>query len=53
MRGHRGKAKSRAGLIGRVFLVTWGIFVRKNVEAEKLEPRAMREVQAEDKVVET
>jgi hypothetical protein len=27
--------------------------VRKDVEAGKLEPRAMREVQAEDKVVET
>jgi hypothetical protein len=41
------------GVAAAVLLATWGIFVRNNVEAEKLEPHAMREVQAEDKSVET
>jgi hypothetical protein len=41
------------GVAAAILLATWGIFVRMNVEAEKLEPHAMREVQAEDKTVET
>ena len=41
------------GLAAAAILATWGVFIRMNVEAEKLEPLAMREVQAEDKEVET
>ncbi|KQQ88102.1 hypothetical protein ASF77_14440 [Massilia sp. Leaf139] len=41
------------GLAAAVLLAAWGMFVRMNVEAEKLEPEAMREAQKEDKNVET
>ncbi len=41
------------GVAAAAILATWGMFVRMNVEAEKLEPHAMREAQAEDKVVES
>lgn len=36
-----------------VLLAAWGVFVRMNTEAEKLEPKAMKEAQAEDAQVET
>lgn len=36
------------GLSAAAILATWGIFIRMNTEAEKLEPEAMREVKAED-----
>lgn len=36
------------GLAAAAILATWGIFIRMNTEAEKLEPEAMREVKAED-----
>lgn len=41
------------GLAAAVILAAWGAFVRLNVDAEKLEPHAMRAAQAEDKTVET
>jgi hypothetical protein len=41
------------GLAAAAILATWGLFIRNNVEAEKLEPHSMRQVQAEDKEVET
>ncbi|MEN3275820.1 MAG: hypothetical protein V7631_1610 [Massilia sp.] len=41
------------GVAAAILLVSWGVFVRMNVEAEKLEPQAMREAQEEDKHVET
>jgi hypothetical protein len=44
---------SSIGIAAAVLLVSWGVFVRMNVEAEKLEPQAMREAQEEDKHVET
>ncbi|MCA1247813.1 hypothetical protein [Massilia sp. MS-15] len=40
------------GVAAAAILATWGLFVRMNVEAEKLEPHSMREVVAEDKEVE-
>nr|WP_229516839.1 hypothetical protein [Massilia oculi] len=40
------------GVAAAAILATWGVFVRMNVEAEKLEPHAMNEVVAEDKEVE-
>ncbi len=40
------------GLAAAAILATWGLFIRNNVEAEKLEPHSMHEVQAEDKEVE-
>ena len=39
------------GVAAAAILATWGLFVRMNVEAEKLEPESMQEVQAEDKEV--
>ncbi|WP_306396955.1 hypothetical protein [Telluria beijingensis] len=36
------------GLAAAAILATWGVFIRMNTEAEKLEPEAMREVKAED-----
>jgi|GEM_PF-217050 len=36
------------GLSAAAILATWGIFVRLNTDAEKLEPEAMQEVKAED-----
>ena len=41
------------GVAAAFLLVSWGVFVRMNVEAEKLEPEAMREAQKEDKNVQT
>ena len=41
------------GIAAAILLAAWGVFVRMNVEAEKLEPEAMREAQKEDKTVET
>lgn len=41
------------GIAAAVLLASWGLFVRMNVEAEKLEPEAMREAKSEDKDVET
>lgn len=41
------------GVAAAVLLAAWGVFVRMNVEAEKLEPRAMQAAQAEDRTVET
>jgi hypothetical protein len=41
------------GVAAGILLATWGLFIRSNVEAEKLEPQAMQDAQAEDKVVET
>ncbi|MCC6071195.1 hypothetical protein ACFSQU_16785 [Massilia sp. GCM10020059] len=41
------------GVAAAVILAAWGAFVRLNVDAEKLEPHAMRAAQAEDKTVET
>lgn len=40
------------GLAAAAILATWGLFVRMNVDAEKLEPHSMHEVVAEDKEVE-
>lgn len=40
------------GLAAAAILATWGLFVRMNTEAEKLEPEAMEEVKAEDDEVE-
>lgn len=40
------------GLAAAAILVTWGVFVRMNTEAEKLEPEAMQEVKDEDDAVE-
>lgn len=41
------------GVAAAFLLAAWGVFVRMNVEAEKLEPEAMEEAQQEDKHVET
>ena len=41
------------GIAAAVLLASWGLFVRQNVEAEKLEPEAMHQAQEEDKRVET
>lgn len=41
------------GVAAGVLLASWGIFIRLNVDAEKLEPEAMHEAQEEDKEVET
>lgn len=41
------------GLAAAAILATWGLFVRMNVDAEKLEPDSMHDVQAEDKELET
>jgi len=40
------------GVAAAALLATWGLFVRLNVSAEELEPHAMHDVQAEDKVIE-
>ncbi|UVW28007.1 hypothetical protein [Massilia sp. H6] len=40
------------GLAAAAILATWGLFIRNNVEAEKLEPHSMHEVQAEDEELE-
>ena len=40
------------GVAAAALLATWGLFVRMNVSAEELEPHAMHDVQAEDKVIE-
>ncbi|MFC0253260.1 hypothetical protein [Massilia consociata] len=40
------------GLAAAAILATWGLFVRMNVDAEKLEPYSMHKVQAEDKEIE-
>jgi hypothetical protein len=40
------------GIAAAALLATWGMFVRMNVSAEELEPHAMHDVQAEDKVIE-
>lgn len=44
---------SSIGVAAGVLLISWGFFIRMNVDAEKLEPAAMREAQEEDKNVET
>ena len=36
------------GVAAAAILATWGLFVRMNVDAEKLEPNSMNEVVAED-----
>jgi hypothetical protein len=41
------------GVAAAVLLISWGLFIRGNVEAEKLEPEAMREAKAEDKHIQT
>jgi hypothetical protein len=41
------------GIAAAVLLAAWGAFVRLNVDAERLEPQAMKEAQAEDHAVET
>lgn len=41
------------GVAAAAILATWGLFVRMNVEAEKLEPHSMHEVQAEDREIAT
>jgi hypothetical protein len=41
------------GVAAAVLLASWGLFIRMNVEAEKLEPEAMRQAKAEDKEIET
>lgn len=41
------------GVAAAAILATWGLFVRMNVDAEKLEPDSMHEVQAEDKELDT
>ncbi|WP_078034091.1 hypothetical protein [Massilia sp. KIM] len=40
------------GLAAAAILATWGMFIRMNVDAEKLEPHAMHRTQAEDAQVE-
>jgi len=40
------------GVAAAALLATWGLFVRMNVSAEELEPHAMHDVQAEDKIIE-
>jgi hypothetical protein len=40
------------GLAAAAILATWGLFIRMNTDAEKLEPEAMREVKAEDDEIE-
>jgi len=45
-----------AGVIGAcaaVLLLAWGAFVRLNIDAERLEPQAMQEAQAEDEKIAT
>ena len=39
------------GLGAAALLIAWAVFVRFNVEAEKLEPEAMEEVKREDEEV--
>jgi hypothetical protein len=41
------------GVAAAVLLISWGMFIKSNVDAEKLEPEAMKEAQEEDKHVET
>lgn len=41
------------GIAAAILLACWGVFVRMNVEAEKLEPEAMRQAKNEDKDVAT
>ena len=41
------------GVAAAAILATWGLFVRMNDDAEKLEPHSMHEVQAEDEELET
>ncbi len=41
------------GIAAAILLAAWGLFIRQNVDAEKLEPEAMHEAQEEDKEVET
>lgn len=41
------------GVATGVLLLSWGAFIKMNVDAEKLEPAAMREAQEEDEHVET
>jgi hypothetical protein len=41
------------GVAAGVLLAAWGLFVRMNTGAEELEPKAMKEAQAEDARVET
>jgi hypothetical protein len=41
------------GVAAAILLASWGVFVRMNVEAEKLEPEAMRQAKEEDKDVQT
>ena len=41
------------GVAAAVLLAAWGAFVRMNVDAERLEPTAMKEAQAEDGAIET
>lgn len=41
------------GVAAAILLASWGVFVKMNVEAEKLEPEAMRDAKREDKDVET
>ena len=40
------------GIAAAAILATWGLFIRMNTDAEKLEPEAMREVKAEDDEIE-
>ena len=42
-----------SGVAAALLLAAWGMFVRMNTDAEKLEPQAMEEAQAEDAKVET
>lgn len=44
---------SSIGVAAAVLLISWGMFIKSNVEAEKLEPEAMRQAKAEDKNVQT
>ena len=41
------------GVATGVLLLSWGAFIKMNVDAEKLEPAAMREAQEEDEHIET
>jgi hypothetical protein len=41
------------GVAAAVLLISWGVFIKSNVEAEKLEPEAMQEAKEEDKHIET
>ena len=41
------------GVAAAVLLISWGMFIKSNVDAEKLEPEAMKEAQEEDKHVQT